>query len=234
MHNYIFLNEEISFPHQSYADSDGLLAIGGDLSLERLELAYANGIFPWYEEGQPILWWSPDPRFVLFTKNFKLTSKQEKIIHKSNFLITENLCFQDVISFCANVKRKTQEDENATWITSDMQQAYYALHQHDIAHSIEIWHTQKPNTPHLVTHNYENQNYYLVGGLYGILTKNIFCGKSMFSLMPEASRCALKYLVTKLKQHDIPLIDCQVESPHFLRMGASFISREEYLRILYQ
>ncbi len=234
MHNYFILNNEISFPPHNFADENGLLAIGGDLSLERLKLAYANGIFPWYEKGQPILWWSPDPRFVLFPQNFTLTKRQKRIIEKSQFIITENLYFQDVIHLCSKVKRKTQEDQNATWITNEMEHAYNNLFQHKIAHSIEVWHTEKPNTEHLVIQKYEQRKYYLVGGLYGILTKNVFCGESMFSLMPEASRYALTYLVDKLIQNNILLIDCQVESPHFLRMGASFISRQEYLRILYQ
>lgn len=235
MQDYVFLDNEIWFPHYDYADNNGLLAIGGDLSLERLILAYDNGIFPWYEEGQPILWWSPDPRFVLFPKNFHLTKKQEKNITKNNFHITENICFPQVIHYCSSVKRKTQDNENATWITNAMEHAYCKLNQHGIAHSIEVWHNSMPDTPTIISQNFHNQQYYLVGGLYGVLTKNIFCGESMFSLMPEASRCALKYLVDKILHHNsIKLIDCQIESPHFLRMGASFITRQEYLAILHQ
>lgn len=233
MHRYIRLDSELWFPSHEYADSEGLLAIGGDLSPKRLMLAYANGIFPWYGQGDPILWWSPDPRFVLFLDEFRLSRKQQKAIQKSNFLITENRCFREVIRLCAAVPRKTQQDAAATWITREMQKAYCALHTMHICHSIEVWHREKPqDETNLVRAVQNGAEYFLAGGLYGVLTPCIFCGESMFSLMPEASRAALAYLVQKLKNAGHKLIDCQTESPHFIRMGARHIPRNEFLAYL--
>lgn len=232
MRNYIFLDDKIWFPSHEYADSEGLLAVGGDLSAERLMLAYANGIFPWYGEENPILWWSPDPRFVLFLKDFHLTKKQRKLIEKSAFLITENRCFDKVIELCANVKRKNQE--GGTWINNEMRQAYIELHQKRIAHSMETWSEIPPeNSEGCYSSFIDGKKYYLAGGLYGILTPHVFCGESMFSLMPEASRAALDRLVGKLKDAGHILIDCQIESPHFVRMGARNISRKEFLAYLH-
>lgn len=229
MHSYIFLDNDLWFPSHEFAGKDGLLAIGGDLSPERLILAYENGIFPWYGEGEPILWWSPDPRFVLFLEDFHLSKKQQKTIQKSNFLITENHCFAEVIKLCAAVPRNTQNDKHATWITKDMQNAYINLHRHGISHSIEVWHREKQNS---ISMTENGETWYLAGGLYGVLTARVFCGESMFCLMPEASRAALAYLVHKLRQAGHILIDCQSPSPHFVRMGAKNISRREFLAYL--
>lgn len=229
MHSYIFLDNELWFPSHEYADKDGLLAVGGDLSLPRLVLAYENGIFPWYGEGEPLLWWSPDPRFVLFLQDFHLSRKQVKTIQKSNFLITENHCFETVIQFCASVPRRTQQDKHATWITKAMRNAYVNLYKHGISHSIEVWHKEKISSA-CMTKN--SETWYLAGGLYGVLTPHVFCGESMFSLMPEASRAALAYLVQKLQKAGHILIDCQTESPHFIRMGAKNIPRSDFLNFL--
>lgn len=233
MQSYIFLDSDIWFPSHEYADDQGLLAIGGDLSPERLMLAYENGIFPWFGQNDPILWWSPNPRFVLFLDEFHLSRKQKKIIEKNAFVITENNCFREVIGHCAAVPRKSQQDCHSTWITKEMQDAYCILHSKHICHSIEVWHREKPNSPSaLVCMNRNGDNYYLVGGLYGVLTPHVFCGESMFSLMPEASRAALAYLVQKLAEAGHKLIDCQTESPHFIRMGAKNIPRKEFLSYL--
>ncbi len=230
MRDYVFLDEEIWFPKYEYADDNGLLAVGGDLSVERLIFAYQNGIFPWYGKEEPILWWAPDPRFVLFLKDFHLTKKQRKQMEKARFHITENHCFEKVVELCASVKRKSQENQSDTWITPEMQKAYANLHKHHIAHSVEVW-TQTPQnrgeTP--VTHSFDNETYYLAGGLYGVLTPHVFCGESMFSLMPNASRAGLDYLVRKLEKAGHILIDCQIESPHFSRMGARNIPRKDFL-----
>lgn len=232
MHNYIFLDDKIWFPSHEYADSEGLLAVGGDLSAERLMLAYANGIFPWYGEENPILWWSPDPRFVLFPNNFHLSKKQRKTIEKSAFLITENRCFGKVMELCANVKRKNQN--GGTWINGEMLRAYTELHKKNIAHSTETWSETPPADAENCYSSFINgKKYYLAGGLYGILTPHVFCGESMFSLMPEASRAALACLVRKMKEAGHVLIDCQIESPHFVKMGAGNISRKEFLTYLH-
>lgn len=246
MHKYIWLDNELWFPAHEYADEKGLLAIGGDLSIKRLMLAYQHGIFPWYNQGDPLLWWSPDPRFVLFLSEFHLTKKQIKQIKKANFHITENYCFEQVIALCANVKRKSQQKqsdienntaENLTWITPEIQNAYIQLHKEHIAHSIEVWSEEPPTQPteqaKHITSSFNGKSYYLAGGLYGVLTPHVFCGESMFSLVSNASRAGLCYLVEKLQSYGHVLIDCQIESPHFLQMGARNIPRKEFLAYLH-
>lgn len=204
---------DIWFPDPSLADSDGLLAVGGDLSIARLELAYDNGIFPWYDDRTPILWYAPHERFILLPSELKVSKSMRKIIRSAIFTVTYNTAFQDVISTCAKVKRFGQK---GTWITKEMQEAYLRLNKEGIAISIEVW-----------------QNAQLCGGLYGVICgkkHHVFCGESMFSLLPNASKLALIYLCNLNK---FELIDCQIESEHLKSMGARMISREHYQKILH-
>jgi leucyl/phenylalanyl-tRNA--protein transferase len=199
----------IQFPDPALADDDGLLAIGGDLSEERLKLAYSNGIFPWYSEGEPILWYSPHERCVIFPEHIKVSKSMEQLFKKNVFSFTADHDFKSVILNCASIPRK---DQDGTWITDDMQQAYIKLHEKGIAHSIEVWKEGK-----------------LAGGLYGLQINNVFCGESMFSNEPNASKAALICLCRNV---NVKLIDCQLPNPHLMSMGAEMISREEYLGIL--
>jgi leucyl/phenylalanyl-tRNA--protein transferase len=199
----------IMFPDPALADDDGLLAIGGDLSEERLKLAYSNGIFPWYSEGEAILWYSPHERCVIFPERIKVSNSMEQVFKRNLFAITMDRDFESVILNCAGIPRK---DQDGTWITGDMQQAYINLHEKGIARSVEIWKEDK-----------------LVGGLYGLHVNDVFCGESMFSLEPNASKAALIWLCTA---GNFTLIDCQLPNPHLISMGAEMISREKYIRIL--
>jgi|SRR5690606_12913074 len=196
----------LEFPHPSLANSDGLLAIGGDLSAERLKLAYASGIFPWFNEGEPILWYSPEQRCVLFPDDIHISHSMRSIIRSQTFTLTTDQAFDEVIQKCAQQPRPGQE---GTWIGTEMIRAYRRLHQLGYAHSLEVWQ--------------ENQ---LVGGLYGVVHQNIFCGESMFSLVANASKLALIHLCQSGKYF---LIDCQVPNHHLLQMGARLISRKEFL-----
>ena len=203
------ISKELSFPDPILADEDGLLAFGGDLSTERLLLAYSLGIFPWYSEENPILWFSPHKRFVLFPGKLKITKSMQQVIRNSGYKITFNHAFAEVIKACAESLRKGQP---GTWITDEMQEAYILLHKKGFAHSVEVWLKGE-----------------LVGGLYGVETGNVFSGESMFSRKNNASKLALVWLC----QHTpYSLIDCQVYSEHLEKMGAEIISREEYLAIL--
>jgi len=208
------LSEKIWFPNLETATSDGLLAIGGDLSIERLLLAYNSGIFPWFEDGQPILWWSPNPRMILFLEKFKVSKSLRKTLNSKKFKITFNQDFSQVISYCANVPRNGQA---GTWITSEMQAAYINLHKLGHAVSVEVWE--------------DNQ---LVGGLYGIdlPNKKVFCGESMFSLVNDASKVAFYDLVEYLKTKNYKLVDCQVYNPHLESLGAEELNRELFLELL--
>jgi len=201
--------DEIIFPNPALAEADGLLAIGGDLSKERLFLAYQNGIFPWYSEGEPILWYSPHQRCVIFPHRIKVSKSMKSIMKKGEFEITENQAFVDVIYNCAATPRIGQ---NGTWITHEMQQAYIELHAKRIAHSVEVWKKSE-----------------LVGGLYGILIGNVFCGESMFSHVSNASKVALIYLAQRF---NLQLIDCQFPNEHLMSMGAEMMSRDEYLKMI--
>jgi len=209
-----FLTEKISFPDTSLATEDGLLAIGGDLSAERLLLAYNSGIFPWYEEGQPILWWSPNPRMVLFPEKFKVSKSLKKTLRENKFKITFNQDFSQVIKYCANVPRGGQ---SGTWITQEMKDAYINLNTKGIAKSVEVWLNDK-----------------LVGGLYGIdlPKKRIFCGESMFSLVSDASKIAFYHLVQATMQMDYKCIDCQLHNTHLESLDAEEIDRKTFLRLL--
>ncbi|NND88293.1 MAG: leucyl/phenylalanyl-tRNA--protein transferase [Flavobacteriaceae bacterium] len=203
-----------SFPAAQTASEDGLLALGGDLSPDRLMVAYQNGIFPWYEEGQPILWWSPDPRMVLFLDNARISKSLHKTIRSNRFKVTFNQNFPEVIEACASVPR---EGQGGTWITDEMQKAYIQLHDRGHAVSVEVW-----------------ENDLLVGGLYGIdlPEKRIFCGESMFTKVSNASKVGFASLINYLKDNNYNLIDCQVYTSHLERFGAEEIPRDEFLKYL--
>ena len=205
------LSEELIFPNPKYADETGLLAIGGDLSVNRLLLAYTNGIFPWFEDQGDIFWYAPQPRFVLFPKQVKVHKSMQKWMDKTTCTITENKAFEQVIQNCAAIKR-TQED--STWISNQFKQAYMRLHELGFAKSIEIW-----------------QNNKLVGGLYGVQLNNCFFGESMFHTVSNASKLALIHLC---KRHQYKLIDCQTHTPHLEFMGAEFIDFDDFLEIIQQ
>ena len=205
-----WLNETIKFPPLTEANSEGLLAVGGDLSPERVLYAYQNGIFPWYESDQPILWWAPDPRFVLYPHKLKVSKSTKQILKNQSFKITVNRNFKDVIQTCANVKREAQ---SGTWITDKMIETYCELHQRGIAKSVEVW-----------------QNKKLVGGLYGVeLNDTIFCGESMFSYVSNASKIGFISFVQNSKYK---LIDCQLHTNHLESLGAEPISRIEFMNYL--
>jgi len=206
------LSKDLMFPSVNLADKNGLLAIGGDLSAERLLLAYKSGIFPWYNPGEPIVWYSPDPRMVLFPKNLKISKSMKQIIRKNQFRATFNQNFSEVISNCKNSYR---EGQGGTWITDEMEQAYIKLHQLGVAKSVEVWEGNE-----------------LVGGLYGIDLGHVFCGESMFSKVSNASKFAFVYLVQKLEKEHYTLIDCQVYNAHLASLGADEISRETFLTYL--
>lgn len=202
------------FPDPNLADAEGLLAVGGDLQPERLMTAYSMGIFPWYSKEHPILWWSPDPRMVLFPEKLKISKSMRQLIRRKTFEVSFNQDFEQVIKNCAEIIRKGQED---TWITAEMKKAYIRLHELGFAHSVEVWKKDK-----------------LVGGLYGVYLKNqkVFCGESMFSKESNSSKFGLIKLVEKLKQENIKLIDCQVYSKHLESLGAEEIPRKQFLKFL--
>ncbi|MCC1483761.1 leucyl/phenylalanyl-tRNA--protein transferase [Winogradskyella immobilis] len=205
-----FLNQKIEFPHVSEASIDGLLAIGGDLKPERILYAYSKGVFPWFESEEPILWWSPDPRFVLFPEDLKVSKSMKTLLKKELFKVTINTNFEAVINNCAAAKREGQE---GTWISESMIEAYIKLHQLGYAKSVEVW-----------------QNKELVGGLYGIDTGNgVFCGESMFTKVSNASKIAF---ITFVQNSNYKLIDCQLHTKHLESLGAKAISRTEFLRYL--
>lgn len=204
------LDDQLVFPHPQLADEDGLLAIGGDLSTERLLLAYQHGIFPWFSDDTPILWYSPKERFILVPSELKLSKSMRQFIRNTHFSVTHNQSFIDVIDRCATSKRA---DQNGTWITNEMKQAYIEFHKKGYAHSIETY----------------DENGVLVGGLYGVLIGKVFCGESMFSSKSNASKLALVHLC---QQFDLKLIDCQIYSEHLEKLGAKLISGGDYYQIL--
>jgi len=206
------LVDEPIFPPPDYADPSGLLAVGGDLSSERLLEAYRLGIFPWYSDDQPILWWSPDPRLTLDLKDFKISRSLGKTLRKGLFNVTFDCAFEEVIRACASVPREAQ---NGTWITQEMQEAYINLHGLGYAHSVESWLGAK-----------------LAGGLYGVSLGKAFFGESMFHLKSDASKVALATLVAKLKSWDFHFIDSQMTTDHMLNLGAKELSRRVFLKRL--
>ncbi|ARV06588.1 leucyl/phenylalanyl-tRNA--protein transferase [Polaribacter sp. SA4-10] len=205
----IWLTEKIEFPPYDLTTDDGIIALGGDLSEERLIYAYKNGIFPWFSEGDPIVWYCPHERMVLFTDEIKISKSMKRIIKKNDFTITENKAFEEVIYNCKNINRS---DGFGTWITDDMAQAYINLHKKGIAKSIEVW-----------------QNNKLVGGLYGLEINTVFCGESMFSKVSNASKLAFIHLA---KNKNYTLIDCQIYNEHLASLGAREIDRNDFLKAL--
>ena len=206
------LVDEPIFPPPDYADPSGLLAVGGDLSKERLLEAYRLGIFPWYSDDQPILWWSPDPRLVLDLKDFIISRSLRKTLKKGVFQVTFDHAFEEVIQACAVVPRSAQ---NGTWITEEMQEAYINLHDLGYAHSVESWIGGE-----------------LAGGLYGVSLGKAFFGESMFHLKTDASKVALATLVEKLKSWDFQFIDSQMTTEHMVRLGAKELPRRIFLKRL--
>lgn len=207
------INNELVFPPVELAEPDGLLAIGGNLSTERLILAYRSGIFPWYE-GEHILWWCPDPRFILYPDELVVSKSMKTLFKKNAFTFTINQSFTEVISNCKRISRKDQE---STWITDDVKNAYIELHKKGIAHSAEAWFEGK-----------------LAGGLYGVRLGNIFFGESMFSNISNASKYAFISYVQQLKKEGVQLIDCQVYTEHLESLGARMIPRKKFISILNQ
>lgn len=201
--------DELVFPDPGLAEDDGLLGIGGDLSVDRLLLAYTNGIFPWFSEGDPICWYSPPERCVIFPEHIKISKSMRKIVRDGIFRVSRNEAFREVIANCAKSPRK---DQDGTWITNEMQNAYIALHEAGYAHSIEVW-----------------QDDELAGGLYGLEVNGVFCGESMFSLKSNASKTALIWLCTNPAYR---LVDCQIQNDHLMSMGAEMISRSTYINLL--
>ena len=205
------LNKELSFPPVETAEPDGLLAIGGDLSEKRLLLAYKKGIFPWYS-GDHILWWCPDPRFVLFPEELKVSKSMKQLLKKNEFEFSVNKDFEQVINSCKTITRKGQE---GTWITDEVKKAYTLLHKKGFAHSVEVWKDGK-----------------LAGGLYGIRLGKVFFGESMFSKESNASKYAFINYVQHLRSEGVQLIDCQVYTEHLESLGARMIPRKEFIKLI--
>ncbi len=206
------LNKELSFPDPSYAEKEGILAIGGDLSVERLILAYANGIFPWPQKDTPLLWWSPDPRMVLLPDDFKVSHSLRQLVNSGKYSYTVDKAFEEVILNCAAIPRMGQDD---TWITDEMLEAYIKLHSEGFAHSVETW-----------------LNGELIGGLYGISIGRVFFGESMFFKARDASKFALYHLVKLLKHWEFEIIDAQQDTNHLKSLGAINIPRDEFMERL--
>jgi leucyl/phenylalanyl-tRNA--protein transferase len=206
------LSEDIIFPPPHLAGAEGLLAVGGDLSEKRLLLAYKMGIFPWYSAGEPILWWSPDPRLVLFPQDIHISRSLKKTLKKDLFHTTMDCAFNQVMAGCAEPREGKRSD---TWIVPEMMAAYGKLHSAGVAHSVEVWKEDS-----------------LVGGLYGVSLGGCFFGESMFSRVSNASKVALVMLIDFLVRHSFDLLDCQVKTDHLIRFGAKEVSRRHFLKIL--
>lgn len=205
------LTDDVIFPPIQGAE-DGIVAVGGDLLPERLLLAYKSGIFPWFNEGDPVVWWSPDPRCVIFPEQLHVSRSMQRVLSKGEFSVTFNKDFEGVIAQC---KKTPREGQDGTWITDEMQLAYIRLHDMGHAQSVEVW-----------------RNSQLVGGMYGVHLGTIFCGESMFSLESNASKVALVTFMKSFQAQGGALFDCQVTSPHLLSMGAVEISRKEFAKYL--
>lgn len=205
------LTDDLIFPPVEGAE-DGIVAVGGDLLPERLILAYQSGIFPWYSKGDPIIWWSPDPRFVLFPDKLHISRSMRRELNRKDFKVTFNQSFEQVIAECRHIPRMGQE---GTWITEEMELAYIRLHDMGLAESVEVW-----------------KEGALVGGMYGVRTGKVFSGESMFSKASNASKVALIHFIQKFQEEGGRLFDCQVHSKHMETMGAEEISREEFLKYL--
>jgi leucyl/phenylalanyl-tRNA---protein transferase len=208
------LGKSIVFPDPSEAE-DGIIAIGGDLSPQRLMAAYQSGIFPWYNDDEPLLWWSPDPRSVLFPDELKVSRSMAQLLKKKAFRVSLDTAFSEVIRACANVRYKDRDD---TWINSDIEKAYTTLHKMGVAHSVEVW----------------DEDGTLCGGLYGLAIGKVYFGESMFFTKSNASKYGFITLVRLLQQRGFELIDCQVHNPHLESLGATLIPREIFLSLLSQ
>jgi leucyl/phenylalanyl-tRNA--protein transferase len=204
---------ETQFPSPDSASEEGLVAVGGEITTVRVLSAYRQGIFPWYSEDQPVLWWSPEPRAILYPADIKISRSLKKTLRKKLFHVTADQAFSEVIKGCAGPR--IQSPEGGTWITEEMMSTYTRLHQMGYGHSIEVWHDEK-----------------LVGGLYGLALGSAFFGESMYSHAPDASKIALVHLAQIATSHGIDFIDCQLPTEHLSRMGAIDISRKAYLAIL--
>ncbi|MEZ7505141.1 leucyl/phenylalanyl-tRNA--protein transferase [Flavobacterium sp. Arc2] len=207
-----YLSQDLFFPDVTLTHSSGIIALGGDLSPQRLQLAYSSGIFPWFEDGEPITWWSPDLRMVLFLDEFVVSKSMRNVLNRKTFTVTFNQNFRDVIANCQQIER---DGQNGTWITNDMIEAYCKLNELGIAKSVEVW-----------------QNNELVGGLYGIDLGHVFCGESMFSKVSNASKVAFIALVKHLQQNDYKLLDCQVYNSHLESLGCREIERDDFIKFL--
>lgn len=207
-----FLTKELYFPDPRATDRNGLLAVGGDLSAERLELAYKSGIFPWFDQDEPILWWSPPKRMVLFFDEVRISKSMRQIIRNGGFSVTFNKEFPAVIAACRHAYRKGQ---HGTWITEEMEQAYIELHKRGLAKSVEVWKEGE-----------------LVGGLYGVESGKVFCGESMFSRIANASKVAFFALAAKLQADGFHLLDCQLHNDHLQSLGCREIDRDDFLGVL--
>lgn len=207
-----YVTKKLYFPPVEEASYEGILAIGGDLSTERLLLAYRNGIFPWFNAEEPILWWSPSERMVVAPQLYKISKSTRNLLNQKKFKVTFNQDFRAVITNCQQIERK---DQDGTWITNDLIEAYVKLHEMGFAQSVEVW-----------------QNDELVGGLYGVDLGHVFCGESMFSKVSNASKIAFVTLINHLKEKNYKLLDCQVHNDHLEKLGAFEISRETFMKIL--
>jgi len=205
-------DDNLVFPplEDALADPNGLLAIGGDLSVKRLQAAYRAGVFPWYSDGEPIMWWSPDPRGIILTDQLRINRTLRKVLKQQNFTVTLNQAFDRVINYCADAPFRKEE----TWIVDEMLYAYQKLHKHGVAHSIEVWIDGE-----------------LAGGLYGVAINGYFSGESMFYNKSNGSKIALVYLCELLKSHNIPLIDCQMLNPFLEAMGCIEVTRAQFIAI---
>jgi leucyl/phenylalanyl-tRNA--protein transferase len=207
-----FLTKDLYFPPVEEASYEGVLAVGGDLSVDRLLLAYRNGIFPWFNIEEPILWWAPSERMVVVPMIYKIPRSMRNVLNQNKFEVTFNKAFNEVILHCQQIKRTGQE---GTWITNDIVSSYTKLHELGFAKSVEVW-----------------QNDLLVGGLYGVDLGHVFCGESMFSKVSNASKVAFIALITHLKEHQYKLLDCQLHNHHLESLGAFEISRDTFMLVL--
>ena len=207
-----YLLKDLFFPPVTEADENGILAIGGDLTSERLKLAYQSGIFPWFEDDEPLMWWAPDPRMVLFPNELIISKSMRNILNRRIFQVTFNQNFREVITNCQQI---TRDGQRGTWITNDMVEAYCRLHEEGIAQSVEVWQDDK-----------------IVGGVYGIDMGHVFCGESMFSKVSNASKVAFITLVDHLKKNQYQLLDCQVYNDHLASLGAREIDRTDFMAVL--
>lgn len=206
------ISDALYFPPVNQSSFEGILAVGGDLSPERLLLAYKSGIFPWFNPGEPILWWAPKSRMVLYFEDLTISKSMRNVLNRNTFKVTFNQDFRAVISNCSTIKR---EGQRGTWISQEMIEAYCKLNEMGIAKSVEVW-----------------QNDDLVGGLYGVDLGHIFCGESMFSKVPNASKIAFVTLINFLKENNYKLLDCQVHNDHLEKLGAFEVSRDIFMRVL--